>query len=72
MLDSFFAIRLILRYGTAAAVVLAVLCAVGGAFLFWPIIGWFAAPAALFAGGLTFLLCKSYVELVTIVFQMVN
>ncbi len=72
MKENFFALKLILRFGTIGAVVLAVLAGVGTLSLLLPIIGLAALLAALAAGGLMFLLCKSYVELVSIVFQMVH
>jgi len=72
MSDSFFAIRLILRFGTAGAAVLAALVCVGTGLLLWSMIGWPALLTAPLVGGLVFLLCKSYVELVSIVFSMVH
>ena len=72
MMDSFFAIKLILRYGTAGAVALAVILGVCTLGFLWSMIGWPAIIVGLLAAGLAFLICKSYVELVAIVFQMVH
>jgi hypothetical protein len=72
MTDRFFVIRIILRYGTSGAVVLGVLLGVGSAILLWPTISWAVVVVAPLIGGLAFLLCKSYVEIVTIVFSLVH
>lgn len=72
MLDSLIAIKLILRYGTIGAVVLAILISFGTACVFWSSIGWFAIALALLVGALALLIGKSYVELVSIVFQMMH
>ncbi len=72
MTDRYFAIRLILRYGTAGAVVLAVGLFVGAAMLLWPALSWGALVPATLLGAILFLLGRSYVEIVSIVFSMVH
>lgn len=72
MTESFIAIKLILRYGTIGAVVLAILIGFGTLGLLWSTIGWFSIGVALLVGALVLLIGKSYVELVSIVFQMVH
>ncbi|AYH43549.1 hypothetical protein [Azoarcus sp. DN11] len=72
MNDRFFAIRLILRFGTLGAWVISAAFGLSAAVLLWPAMGWMAPLVALLAAGLAFLLCKSYVELVSIVFSMVH
>lgn len=72
MTESFIAIKLILRYGTIGAVVLAILIGFGILGLLWSTIGWFSIGAALLVGALVLLIGKSYVELVSIVFQTVH
>ncbi len=72
MQDKFFAIRLILRHGELGAILIAVISVVIAIGLLWSVIGWFSLPAGLLIGGLVFLLAKSYVEIVGIVFQMVH
>jgi hypothetical protein len=70
--DSFFALRLIIRHGGLASVVFGVAACLISGFLFWGSIGWFAIIPALIIGALIFILCKSYVELVNVVFHMLN
>ena len=72
MTDSFIAIKLILRYGSVGAVVLAVLAGLATFGFSWSTIGWFSLGVALLVGALVLLIAKSYVELVSIVFQMVH
>ncbi len=72
MKDNFFAIRLILKYGVVGAVVIALLVGVGVTGFLWATLGWIALVPGLLLGGFAFLMGKSYVELVAIVFQMVH
>lgn len=72
MTDSFVAIKLILRFGTVGAVVLAILIGLGALGSLWSTLGWFSIGVALLVAALVLLIGKSYVELVSIVFQMVH
>ena len=72
MTDGFIAIRLILRYGTLGAVVTALLVSLCALMFLWSTMGWFSIGVALAVGGLALLIAKSYVEIVSIVFQMVH
>lgn len=70
--DSFFAIRLIIRYGNTASKVFALLAALLTGFFLWADYSWWGVFAALPVAALVFLLVKSYVELINIVFHMLN
>ncbi|MCK9505306.1 MAG: hypothetical protein M0Q95_14130 [Porticoccaceae bacterium] len=70
--DSFFALRLIMRHGVVASIVFGVVACLVSGFLFWGHIQWFAIIPALIIGALVFILCKSYVELINVVFHMLN
>jgi hypothetical protein len=70
--DHYLAVRWILRYGFAASLLLSLAAGAGATYWLWPSWGLFALPVALVITVLTFVLCKSYVEMVGIVFQMVN
>jgi hypothetical protein len=72
MTDQYFAMRLIRRHGSAGANVVAVLAAIAAGALLWPAIRWGAIPAALVAGALAFIIGRSYVELVSMVFEKLN
>jgi len=72
MEDSFFALRLIMRHGFLASIVFGVAACLISAFLFWSYIQWFAIIPGLIIGALVFILCKSYVELINVVFHMLN
>ena len=69
-MERFPVLDLILRYGTAASVVLGVIGAALVLFLAWNALAWIAVPLAILIGGLVFVLGKSYVEIVTIVTEM--
>jgi len=69
-MERFPVLDLILRYGAAASVVLALVGAALVLLLAWPVMAWIAAPVALLAGAVIFVLGKSYVEIVTIVTEM--
>jgi hypothetical protein len=61
---------MILRFGTPAAIVLSIL---GGMLVFaltWALLGWFALAAAVVVAGLIFIVAKSYVELITLITEM--
>jgi hypothetical protein len=69
-MERFPVLDLILRFGNPAAVVLAL---AGGALTLivtWALIGWFAILAAAVVAGLIFVVAKSYVELVTLITEM--
>ena len=72
MQDSFFAIRLILRYGNIAAIIFALMGALVSGCVACGYVSWFAFLIAPVAGGLIYILCKSYVELMYVVFHMLN
>lgn len=69
-MEQFPVLNLITRYGRVAAIVLAVLaCALSLWLLLGPL-GWVAAIGALAIGGLTFIIARSYVELVVLITEM--
>jgi hypothetical protein len=61
---------LILRYGKTASIGVGLLAAVVVAGLGWPALGWIAVGLAAIAGIVVFVLAKSYVEIVTIITEM--
>lgn len=72
MQPSFFAIRLILKYGNIASIVIAVLAAIMANYLSWEITSWFSIPIGVLVGCLVGIICRSYVEIIYIVFHMLN
>lgn len=72
MSDQYFAMRLIRRHGAMGANVTAALAALASALLLWPVAGWEAILLALIVGGLAFIIGRSYVELVSMVFEKLN
>lgn len=72
MNDRYFAIRLILRFGAIGAIVLALLCGIGIAVLLWPFNVWLALALPLPTAALAYVMFRSYVEIVSIVFSMVH
>ena len=72
MTDPFFAIRLLRRYGSAGTIALALLVAVGLGWLLWLPIGWLSFPLGTVAGALTFIVGRSYVEVVSMIFERLN
>ncbi len=72
MNDQYFAMRLIRRHGGTGANVVAALAALASAALLWPATRWGAIPLALIVGGLAFIIGRSYVELVSMVFEKLN
>ncbi|MCK9283276.1 MAG: hypothetical protein M0P39_03235 [Rhodocyclaceae bacterium] len=71
-MDRFPALRLILRFGGTAAIILAVLIGAGITGLLWSMLGWPALFIGLAAAALSYILVKSYVEIVSIVTEMVH
>lgn len=63
-------LNFILRYGKVASVAAAILAAVAIAGLGWQALGWLAIVLAIVAGAVVFVLAKSYVEIVTIITEM--
>ena len=69
-MERFPILDLILRFGAPAAWLLAI---GGGALTFigvWTLIGWLALAPAIIVAGLIFIVAKSYVELVTLITEM--
>lgn len=60
----------ILRYGKAASIGVALLAAFVVAGMGWQALGWVAVGLAVIAGVIVFVLAKSYVEIVTIITEM--
>ena len=69
-MERFPVLDLILRFGTAGAVVLGFAVGLLAIVLSWGALGWIAVALGLVAGGLVFLIGKSYVELVTLITEM--
>jgi hypothetical protein len=63
-------LNFILRYGKTASIAAALLAALVVAGLAWPALGWIAIGLAVIAGLVVFVLAKSYVEIVTIITDM--
>jgi hypothetical protein len=63
-------LALILRFGGVGAIALAVICGLLIVALGWAALGWFAIVLAILGAGLVFLIAKSYVEIVTIITEM--
>jgi hypothetical protein len=61
---------LILRYGRPGAYVAALIAAALVVGFGWPGLGWISLALGLLAAGFVFLLVKSYVEIVTIITEM--
>jgi hypothetical protein len=72
MKDPYFAIRLIRQYGGIGAGIMAVFATAAAAGLLWASIGWMVVPVAAAVGALAFLVVRSYVELVSLVFERLN
>lgn len=70
--DGFYAIRLVLRWGTRGAVAATVVIAALLLALLWPSWGVWSLVFALPASALVFIGLRSYVELVAITFSMVT
>jgi hypothetical protein len=66
-LDKYPVLSLVKRHGAAGSVgvtILVALLAGGGA---WPLAGWLAIPIAILLGGLAYVLAKCFVELITLI-----
>lgn len=63
-------LALILRFGTIGAATLALVGGLLVTALAWTAFGWIAIPLALFIAALVFVIAKSYVEIVTIITEM--
>lgn len=61
---------LIVKFGAPAAIAVAVIAFLLIAWVLWGLIGAGALVVGAFVGGLLFLVAKSYVELVTIITEM--
>lgn len=72
MEESYFAIRLILRYGNLGSIILGVLAALMACYFLWEYTSWLSLIIGLFTGSLVAILCRSYVELMYIVFHMLH
>lgn len=71
-MDRFLILRLILRHGRLGAMVLSLACALIVPLLAWSSLGWFAlitAPPTLLV---SYVLLKSYVEIVQIISEMAH
>ena len=66
------ALRFILRHGAIGAVIIALILAAGATWLSWALVGWGAPVVGVVVAPLAWLFLKSYVELVSIIFQTVN
>jgi hypothetical protein len=69
-MQSYPILSLIVRFGTSAAIAVAVLVAGLAFWLLLGAMGWPAAIAALLIGAIVFVLAKSYVELVVLITEM--
>jgi len=69
-MDRFPALVLILRYGAAGSVLIALAGAAVIAWGLWSSLGWIAAIAAVAVGSIVLLICKAFVELVTLITEM--
>ena len=72
MKDPFFAIRLIRRYGSVGVIALALAVTVGISWGLWGTISWFAFPLAATIGALTFIIARSYIELLSMIFERLS
>ena len=70
--DPYFVLRLIMRYGVVASIVLGVAGVAVSCLLLWSLTSWWSIPLAMLVGAFIFLLCKSYVEIVGVIFHMLN
>lgn len=69
-MERFPILDLILRFGTPAGIILALASGALTLLWAWTLIGWVAVLPALVVGGLIFIVAKSYVELVTLITEM--
>jgi hypothetical protein len=68
--ENYPALNFIARHGTKAAIGLGIVAFGIVVALALPSWGWIAAPAGALCGAFTFFLCKSYVELVRLICDM--
>jgi uncharacterized membrane protein len=69
-MERFPALDLVLRFGAVGSLVVSIAAAAVIIVVAWPSLGWLAAVVAVAAGALLFLVCKSFVEIVTIITEM--
>jgi hypothetical protein len=69
-LERFPALDFILRYGTVGSILIALAAAVAVSWGLWSSLAWGAAIAAVAAGAIVLLVCKAFVELVTLITEM--
>jgi hypothetical protein len=69
-MERFPALELIVRFGNIGSVLIAICAACFTSILLLPIIGWWGFAASVVVGALLFLVCKSYVEIITILCDM--
>jgi hypothetical protein len=72
MNDRYFAIRLIPRFGPVGALVLAALCGLGVGAALLSVNLWLALVLPIPLAAFAYVMFKSYVEMVSIVFSMVH
>ena len=63
-------LHLIVRYGAPGATIASVLVVILVGLAGFEALGWLSIPVALFAGGLMYVLGKSYAELVRLITEM--
>jgi fumarate reductase flavoprotein subunit len=63
-------LNMIVHYGGTAAVILAAFIALLAAWVSWHLLDWLAIPAAAVAGVVLYVLIRSYVEIVTLIMDM--
>lgn len=69
-MERFPALDLVLRFGAVGSLVLSIALAAIIGLTAWPSYGWIAVAAGLVVGALSLLVCKCFVELVTIITEM--
>jgi hypothetical protein len=69
-MDKYPVLAFIVRYGTPAAIALAVVAAALTLWIGFPLIGWASIIVAAAAGGVLLLVALSYVELVRLITEM--
>lgn len=69
-MDKYPALDLVIRFGAAGGLALSIALAVLLGILLAPALGLLAWPVGAGAGALIFLICKSFVEIATIVCEM--
>lgn len=69
-MERFPALSLLVKFGHAGAILAALAVLILVLTVGWPALGWVAVIVALLAGALVYIMAKSFVELVTIVTEM--